>query len=282
MGFRLASALSVLLAAPPAGAGPDRAVKIEKVEFLEARHAEKAKAATLVEGEYLALRVVVSGLEEKEGNLDCLLDLTLKDETGAVKLHKEGASGGSFKNSLGRPSAAFFIEINSLTGIVGKFRLGVKARDRNAGSEDVWETDLLLEPARLGIYNPRFLVAGDRDEKRPELPRLLPLGGQIDLAFKLLGLTSEGARIHFAIRVDVFDAATDERLYTTEGKPLKGLEYKGRGAEDGIIGMSHTLSLTRPGRFYARVAIEDKVAGKKVERDVRFRVFSPEELDREF
>lgn len=282
MKARLAIPLCILLAAAPAAGDAARGVKIEKVEFLDARHSEKAKTATLVEGEYLALRVTVSGLQEKDGNLNCVLDLVLKDEAGTVKLQKEKVSGGDFKNSLGRPTASFFIEINSLTGIVGKFRLAVKARDLNAGAADFWESDLSLEPARLGVYNPRFLASGGRDEKPTELPRLLPVGGQVDLAFRILGLTSEGARIHIAIQVDVFDAKTDEKLYTTQGKPLTGLEYAGRGPEDGIIGMTHTLTLTRTGRFYVRVTAEDKLARKKAERDIRFRVMSPEDFDRDF
>jgi hypothetical protein len=264
------------------GAEPKKGIKIEKVEFLESRCA-KPKGSVLAEGEALDVAVKVAGVTEKEGLAHCELDVLFKDASGAVRASQKGISGGELRTTLGFPHAWFLISLNKTTGTVGKMKLVIVARDGKSGETDTWESDLTIEEAKLGIYNLRFLTRAKGEDGKParaEVPGLFFTPGmtEIDVAWRLLGLRAEGPRVHFKLRADVLDAKSGAVLYTTEGKGLENMEYKGRGAEDGIIQMSHTLFLTRSGEFIVRIVVEDKVAEKTATRELRFRVVSPEDL----
>ncbi len=283
-----ALALALLISAPARADNPAlRELKIESVDYLETRFAVKPHPPTLAEGEGLTLRVKVSGMVERNGNLHCTLGLELKGEDGKSKAKSDSMSGGDFKNSLGQTTGTFFIEINNIHDEPAKYTMILTAKDHFGDRSAQWEGPLTLEKAKLGIYTTRFLLRTekekekDEEEHRREIASLLFVGGQVDIAFRVLGLTAEGGRVHLAMQVEVYDARIDEKLYTTEGKELAGLELKGR-SPNGEVSASHTLSLTRPGRFYVRLVVTDKLAEKTVKREVRFRVVTPDEMTKEY
>ena len=264
-------------------AAPAKGLKIEKVEFLDSRCASKPKGPVLAEGEALEVAVKVSGVSEKEGFARCELDVFFKNDAGEVKGGQRSIAGGQFRTTLGIPHAWFLVSLNKTTGTLGKMKISIVARDLQSGESDAWESDLTVEEAKFGIYNLRFLARArteDGKAARAEVPGVFFTPGmmEVDVAWRLLGLRGEGARIHFKIRADVLDAKSGAVLYTTEGKGLENMEYRGRGSEDGVIQMSHTLFLTRSGEFTVRVAVEDVIAGKTTTRELRFRVISPDEL----
>jgi hypothetical protein len=240
-------------------------VKIKDVRLQESFYALEARAPALAEGESLYLRVALENLRSQEGRLSFSFDIRVLNPDGSVKHEKKDAQRAEVEDQYGAGAFRTTIMIGNIRGVLGKVKLELTARDLLSGLRDAWSTDLDFRKAEFGLYNLYWSADEGGDH---EIPGTFRLSGQRFAQFKILGFTAEAGRVHVRDGFQILDE-TKKVLYTFEGRK-EG--RRGNAPDNWIIQANRKVNAIQPGRYYARLIMEDLLSGKRAERDLPFRV----------